>query len=111
MSQATTSVAADGKENADIPLFDARFRWVLRAALGALRARPEVDLDDAEQMSAAYGILSEMVQQAIHERKLLGKLDAATVAAVAGDDALLSTAMKVLLKWLHGAEELEGGSG
>jgi hypothetical protein len=105
------TTSTDERQSRGIPLFDERFRWVLRRALAPLRELPGVDLDEPEQMAAAYGILSHLVQQAIQERRLTGKLDAATVAAVAADEVLISTAGRVLLSWLHDAQDLEGGSG
>jgi hypothetical protein len=81
-------------------LFDERYRWVLLRELRWLRDVESVNLDDPEQLDAAYGFLSDFVQRLATGRGLAGKLDAVRVAAIAGSDAARSTVEQILISWL-----------
>ncbi len=84
----------------DLRLFDERYRWVLLHALRWLRDVPAVDLDDPEQLDAAYGFLSAFVQQAVQKRALVVRLDAMKVAAIAESSSARSTVEDILVNWL-----------
>lgn len=84
----------------ELPLFDERYRWVLLRALRWLRDVPEVNLDEAEQLDAAYGFLSSFVQEYVRERGLANKLDAMKVAVVAESNPARATVEKILVNWV-----------
>lgn len=94
-----TEAAAD-PGGATVPLFEERYRWVLLLGLRWLRDEPGVDLDDPEQLDAAYGFLSDFVQRTIGKRGLAGKLDPEAVATIAESDAARSTVREILISWL-----------
>lgn len=85
----------------ELPQFDARYRWVLLFCLQWLREVPQVDLDDPEQLDAAYGFMSSFVQEYVQRRGLSGKLDPMKVAAIADSPAARSTVEKILVKWME----------
>jgi hypothetical protein len=87
-------VAADGT----VPLFDARYRWVLLFALRWLREEPDLglDLDAPEQLGLAYALLSKMVQEHVRERRLGGKLDPMRVSAIAESRSVRQTVEDIL---------------
>lgn len=89
---------APAAPGAEIPLFDARYRWVLLFALRWLRDEPEVglDLDDPDQLGLAYDILREMVQQHVKERGLASKLDPSRVSAIAESRSVRETVREIL---------------
>jgi hypothetical protein len=92
--------AENGGTAGELPLFDERYRWVLLQSLRWLRQIPEIDLDEAEQLDAAYGFLSGFVQDAARRRGIAGKLDAVKVAIVAESDSARATVEKILLDWV-----------
>jgi hypothetical protein len=87
-------IAADGT----VPLFDARYRWVLLFALRWLREEPDLglDLDAPEQLGLAYALLSKMVQEHVRERRLGGKLDPMRVSAIAESRSVRQTVEDIL---------------
>src|SRR5688572_10698698 len=87
-------VAADGT----VPLFDARYRWVLLFALRWLREEPDLglDLDAPEQLGLAYALLSKMVQGHVRERGLGGKVDPMRVSAIAESRSVRQTVEDIL---------------
>lgn len=97
---AGNTLAAAVAQPAGLPLFDERYRWVLLHALRWLRDVPGVDLDDPEQMEAAYGFLSAFVQEYVSGRGLVARLDPMRVAAVAESAAARSTVENILIDWL-----------
>jgi hypothetical protein len=89
----------------DVPLFDARYRWVLLFALRWLREVPEVDLDEPEQLDAAYHFASTFVQAYLRERRLGAKLDPMRVSAVAGSRVARAVVLDLLLDWRRCRDE------
>lgn len=90
---------------AEAALFDARYRWVLLFALQWLREVPEVDLDEPEQLDAAYHFASTFVQAYCRERRLDAKLDPMRVSAVAGSKVTRATVLDLLLDWTRSRAE------
>lgn len=83
----------------DAPLFHERFRWVLLQGLRSLRDEPSVDLDEPEQLEAAYGFASHFVLRTVRERGLASKLDPEAVATIVESDAARSTVREILISW------------
>jgi len=97
---ATTTTAAVASPG-ELPLFDERYRWVLLHSLRWLREVPTVNLDEAEQLEAAYGFLSGFVQEYVRRRGLTAKLDPMKVAVVAESIPARTTVEKILLSWVE----------
>lgn len=97
---ADTMPPPDAPTPDELPLFDERYRWVLLQSLRWLREVPEVNLDEAEQLDAAYGFLSGFVQEYVRKRGLVAKLDSMKVAVVAESNPARSTVEKILLRWV-----------
>lgn len=97
MSDDDVPIAPPSEANA--ALFDARYRWVILFALQWLREVPEVDLDDPDQLDAAYHFASTFVQAYCRERRLGAKLDPMRVSAVAGSKVARATVLDLLLDW------------
>ncbi len=83
----------------DLSLFDARYRWVLLFALRGLRDVEQIDLDDPEQLDAAYRFTSTFVQAYVRERRLATKLDAMRVSAIAASQSTRAVVLDMLMDW------------
>lgn len=98
MADEPESRAEAAPQSERLPLFDARYRWVLLPALRWLRDETNValDLDEQDQLQVAYDLLSRVVQEHVRERGLAETLDASRVAAIAESRVVRATVLEIL---------------
>jgi hypothetical protein len=96
-SEAPASAQIETPASLPIPLFDERFRWVMRSALGQLSSEARQELEDPDALESAYRMLSRKVQQEVRRLDLVKNITPAQVMGIARSEVVLSTMARAVL--------------